>query len=200
MLKEKKKKKNKSKIHNNTEQDRDKAKKEQKSRCTLRSVLKHWLRRWIFLNGSVSEIPYPHKIKASIFKVMIGNNEEIVVLNKCYTVFHCPMFSWERCLDLRKELLPIYWKIGAIRTLYTTWKTKYFIHVSCREKNRLVSNSLAVLIWLEEISSAIQKGWNLTKNVSFLQAFKMLNYFFSLLTEYSTYSTLILYIYRNWRP
>lgn len=86
---------------------------------------------------SVSEIPHSHKIKASIFKILTWSNEEIVLLNKYYTVFHCPMFSWERCSDLRKELLSIYWKIRAIRTLFTTRKTKYFIHVSCREKTRL---------------------------------------------------------------
>lgn len=90
------------------------------------------------------------------------SNEEIVLLVKYSTVFHCPMFCWERCLDQRKEVLSIYCKIRAIRTLYTT-KLKYFILVSCRKKNRLVRDSLAVWIWLEGISSAIQKGWNLKK-------------------------------------
>lgn len=127
---------------------------------------------------SVSEIPHSHKIKAPIFKIVTWSTEEVVLLNKCYTVFHSPMFSWERYSDLRKELLSIYWKIRAIRTLFTTWKTKYFIHVSCGEKTTLVRDTLAVYISWEEIASAIQKGWNLTKNVSFLQVFKILNYFY----------------------
>lgn len=133
--------------------------------CTLRWVTKHRLGRWIFLNCIMFLKFHIHAIhiKASIFKILTWTKEEIVLLNKYYKVFHCPMFSWERCFNLREELLLIYWKIRAIRTLYTTWKTKYFIHVSCREKNRLARDTLAVYIWLEEISSAIQKHWNLTK-------------------------------------
>lgn len=155
MLKKKKRKKT-SKIHNNIEQDWDKAKNGQKldeydflelhAQMGAQTQMEEMNISKLY---SVSEIPHSHKIKASIFKILTWSNEEIVLLNKYYTVFHCPMFSWERCSDLRKELLSIYWKIRAIRTLFTTRKTKYFIHVSCREKTRLVRDALAVYIWLE---------------------------------------------------
>lgn len=103
--------------------------------CTLRWVLKHRLRRLIVLNCMFLKfLIHTIHIKASIFKILTWNKEEIVLLNKYYNVFHCLLFSWERCLDLREELLSIYWKIRAIRILYTTCITKYFIHVSCRGK------------------------------------------------------------------
>lgn len=38
---------------------------------------------------SVSEIPHSHKIKAPIFKIVTWSTEEVVLLSKCYTVFHC---------------------------------------------------------------------------------------------------------------
>lgn len=39
--------------------------------------------RWIVLTClGVSEISHPHKIKASIFKILTWNSEEIVLLNE----------------------------------------------------------------------------------------------------------------------
>lgn len=170
--------------------------------CMLRWVPKHRLRRLVFLNCIMFLKFHIHTIhiKASIFKILTWNSEEIILLNKYYKVFHCPMFSWERYLDLREELLSIYWKIRATRTLYTMQKTKYFIHVSCREK----------IDW-SEIPWLFISGWRRypqqLRNVEVLQklypSHKSLRWsiiFFSLLTEYSTPCTLIFYIYRNWRP
>lgn len=114
------------------------------------------------------------RIKASIFKMLTWNKEEIILLSEYYKVFHCPMFSWESKRGIAINLLE---NKGNKNPLHHM-ENKIFYSCFMQRKSSLVRDTLAVYIWLEEISSAIQKRWYLTKNASILQAFKMLNYFF----------------------
>lgn len=133
--------------------------------CTLRWVRRHRLRRWIFLNCIMFLKFHIHTIhiKASIFKILMWNNEEIVLLNKYYKVFYCPMFQLGKMFRSKREIaINLLENKGNKDPLHHMENKVFYSHLMQR-KNRLVRDTLAVYIWLEEISSTTQKHWSLTK-------------------------------------